>query len=101
VKTEVDLQADSDLRELMATAPGRRFLWRLVEGWCGTYGSSFSGEQAALAAFTEGRRWVGIKVMEDCLRVAPASWVKLLTETFEQREIERLSAEAAEQKEQG
>lgn len=77
------LQREEDLRAVMATAAGRRFVWRLLDEVAGTLGPSFAGEAPLSTAFGEGRRAVGIAVMGDVQRVAPEQYVAMLMERLE------------------
>jgi len=71
-------QAADDIRNIMASAPGRRFVWRLIDG-AGTFRAAFAGD-AWTTAYNEGRRAVGIALMLEAQRVASAEYVLMLTE---------------------
>ena len=72
------LQHDADLKWLIAEYRGRRFLRRLLNR-AGVLQTSFSGD-ALTAAFREGERSIGLFVLQDVARVAPASFGELLFE---------------------
>lgn len=76
--TPLDAQAkqelhDADLRNLMATPGGRRFVARLLEA-TGLYGSSYDPSSDRQTAFNEGRRSVAHALIADVHRVCPALW---------------------------
>jgi hypothetical protein len=68
-----------DVRLLMSEGAGRRVLWQLIDGTCGTFGGSYSGDALA-SAYREGRRSVGIEVMQELQRLAPEAYVLMLQE---------------------
>lgn len=86
-------QADDDLREVMSTAGGRRFLWALLEERAGTFRESYSGEQTHRAAYLEGRRSIALEITAECQRVDSPNYVHMLREALKRREHERLENE--------
>ena len=72
-------QRDNDLRAVLSTAEGRRMLWWLLDDLCGLHSSAFGGNTADLT-FREGRRDVGVKLMQHAQAVAPDSYVASLLE---------------------
>lgn len=73
-----------DFKEVVSTAPGRRFMWRLINARCGVTSSSYSSDPYA-TAFGEGQRGVGIKLLNDMQEVAPEQYVVMLTEALRQQ----------------
>ena len=67
-----------DLRQVMATKQGRRFMWRLL-GECGVMRQSFSTD-ASLMSFNEGRRSIGIPQVADLMQHAPEKYELMLSE---------------------
>jgi len=67
-------QVDADLRFLLSTDQGRRYIWRVLEV-CGIYKSSFTGSSETF--FLEGQRNVGLKLLSDIMRVDPDSYIKM------------------------
>jgi hypothetical protein len=67
----------SDIRALMSTVPGRRFMWRLLDK-AGIYKSSMTGNSQTF--FLEGQRNIGLfllaQVNDHCLD----EYVQMLTE---------------------
>jgi len=72
------LEAEADLRWLITEFRGRRFLRRLLDD-TGVFRSTFTGE-AIGAAFNEGRRNIGLQIVADVARTAPAALGSILTE---------------------
>jgi hypothetical protein len=66
---------DNDLRFLLATDQGRRFIWKLLE-MCGVFKSSFTGSSETF--FLEGQRNIGLKLLSDIMRVDPDSYLKMV-----------------------
>lgn len=79
---DAQLQDDTDLRALMAGAQGRRFVWRIISRAAGTFDTSFAGEAHASSAFNEGRRSIGIALMRETQKLAPMSYVEMLSEAL-------------------
>ncbi len=65
-----------DLRELLKSGPGRRVLWHYIRK-CGVLRSEW--EASARLHFTEGCRFVGIKMMQDAREADPHAFSDLLT----------------------
>lgn len=66
---------DNDLRFLLSTDQGRRFIWGMLEK-CGVFKSSFTGSSETF--FLEGQRNIGLKLMSDIMRVDPESYLKMI-----------------------
>jgi hypothetical protein len=66
---------DNDLRFLLATDQGRRFLWKQLEA-CGVFKSSFTGSSETF--FLEGQRNIGLKLLSDIMRVDPESYLRMI-----------------------
>ncbi len=66
---------DNDLRFLLSSDQGRRFIWRILE-LCGIYKSSFTGSSETF--FLEGQRNIGLKLISEVLRVDPESYLKMI-----------------------
>jgi len=86
VKTPEQQQAESkrnrqeelnDVRALMDTPAGRRFVWRLLER-CGVYQTSFTGNSATF--FKEGERNIGLWLLADIHEVALDEFMAMLKE---------------------
>lgn len=71
-------QADEDLKAVMAAPAGQRFVYRLAE-YCGirTHAVVSSPE---LLAYSEGRRSIGVDLLDDAQRVAPQAFVEMMRE---------------------
>ena len=66
---------DNDLKFLLASDQGRRFIWNMLEK-CGVFKSSFTGSSETF--FLEGQRNIGLKLMSDIMRVDPDSYLKMI-----------------------
>jgi hypothetical protein len=71
-------EADSALRNLLNTTPGRRWVWQLLCE-CGVFASSFR-DSALVMAFEEGKRNVGLRLLADVMRVAPEQYQTMAEE---------------------
>lgn len=78
---------DADLRTVMATPAGRRFVLRLIEG-CGVYGASYDPESERESARNEGRRAVGLSVIQHVHRACPDSWALAQEERVHEYRLE-------------
>ena len=75
-------QAREDLRAVLSTPEGRRFAWSILSA-CGVYARSFTGEPLS-SAFNEGRRSVGIEILERIEAQAPGSYQTMLKESLDE-----------------
>lgn len=75
-----DLEA-ADFKWVMSNRRGRRHLWRLLER-AGLYRTSFT-TNANLTAFNEGRRDVGLYVLDQITRHTPDGYTLMLKEAKE------------------
>ncbi len=71
--------ADDQLRTVMSTPAGQATVWRIITGMAQAFGPSFSTDPA-VAAFNEGKRFVGLLLMKQAQRVAPTSYLQMLNE---------------------
>ena len=71
-------QNDEDIRAIMGTPQGRRFMYRLAYGICKVDGGIWSA--SAEIHYLEGRRSVGIEVKSEAQRVAPREYVAMIQE---------------------
>lgn len=62
-------QSDDDMRWLMATATGRRIVWRLLVR-ARVFGSTFD-QHAGVMSFNEGLRSQGLQLLADINRLCP------------------------------
>lgn len=90
-----ELQRRLDLREVLRTRSGRRYLWTLLCE-CGVFTSSFDPE-ALMMARNEGERNVGLRLFAEINEVDPAMYHTMAIEA--QQDAEAESAEATTTKE--
>lgn len=67
-----------DVKELLETPAGRRFIWRLLT-LAGVYRSSFASDIAVMAK-NEGRRELGLVLLTDVTIADPDAYTKLIKE---------------------
>lgn len=72
------LEADEDLRFIMSSAPGRRFVWRWLEE-AGVYRSSFTGNSTTF--FNEGMRNMGLALLGHVHAVCPDQYAIMVKES--------------------
>lgn len=76
---EADMR-EGDVREVMGTESGRRFVWRLL-GDCGLYRSSY--HPSALIHFNEGQRSIGLQLLSEITSLCPAQYLVMQGEAIE------------------
>jgi hypothetical protein len=86
--------AAADIRAVMSTQQGRRFVWSLIES-AGVYAPSFTGA-AETTAFNEGRRSVGIGLMVAAQRDVPDLYVIALQEQLAAKRLDADTREVAQ-----
>lgn len=97
MKTEAEVKRDrdEDLRTVMSTVNGRRFMWRLLVQ-AGLQSSSFVAGDSLATSFNEGRRHVAIALRDELERVDVALYAAMLREALDTAELQRIeSAKAA------
>lgn len=67
-----------DLRQVMNSKQGRRFMWRLL-GKCGAMRQSFN-TNGSIMSFNEGQRSIGIPLIADLMQHAPEKYAEMLKE---------------------
>lgn len=73
-------QAANDLRAVMGTPEGRRFMWGLL-GECGLYRSSY--HPSALIHFNEGQRSIGLSLLGRITADCPDQYLTMQGEAIE------------------
>jgi hypothetical protein len=81
-------QRDEDLRFIMSSKQGRRFVWRVIDSLSAAFSPSFAGEAQA-TAYNEGRRAVGLGLVMETQRVCQREYVAMLAEQLEAKERKR------------
>lgn len=74
-------QAEDDLRQVLSTAAGRRFLWRLINGACDYNGTSCSLEHVHLVNH-DAKRAVAVELINAIQAADPAGWRLLYDEAL-------------------
>lgn len=77
VRAEKQAQRDEDLRFIMSTKTGRRFIWTML-GDSGLYQSSFTGNSETF--FKEGLRQGGLRLLAHVTSACPDAYIKMIQE---------------------
>lgn len=73
----------NDMREILATPAGRRFIWRYM-GDCGLFSLSFTGNSTTF--FNEGMRNIGLKLLTDVTEARPEAYLEMALEAKKREE---------------
>lgn len=73
-----------DVKKVMATESGRRFVWGLLDQ-AGVFRISFTGEVNS-TIFNEGNRNSGLSLFNDVLKFCPELYLKMAAEAEKDRE---------------
>lgn len=69
-----------DLKNIMQTAQGRRFIYKLIT-FCGVFKTSYTGNSGTF--YNEGMRNVGLMIMSEINEHCPELYVSMLNESRE------------------
>lgn len=83
-RREQQKRADADLKAVMSTEEGRRFMWVLLSD-SNVFSCSFT-QDPYLTAFKEGCRNFGLQVFEGLHRVCPELYALMAGEAAKQQE---------------
>jgi len=75
----------NDLRQVMSSVEGRRFVWRLLEK-AGVYKTSFTGNSTTF--FNEGQRNMGLMVLGDVHEACAEMYLEMMREAQGGEKIE-------------
>jgi hypothetical protein len=75
----------NDLRYVMNSKPGRRFVYRLLSG-AGLYRLSFNADSDRVTAFNEGARNRGLELLSEIMAACPERYTEMLVEQKEAKE---------------
>lgn len=73
----------NDVRSIMQTPEGRRYIWRML-GETGVFRTSFTGNSTTF--FNEGMRNVGLKILADVNEASPELYYQMQTEARRKEE---------------
>ncbi len=76
-------QDKEDLRNILLSPGGRRFMWKLLEE-CGVYKISFTGNSHTF--FNEGKRQIGLRLIEDIFNADPNAYTEMRMESAARQE---------------
>lgn len=80
-------KSQSDLRHVMNSKEGRRFIWRLL-GETGIYRQSFSSDPLLMAR-NEGERNIGLKLLAELMEACPKRYLDAQNESMKDEENAR------------
>jgi hypothetical protein len=95
---------------LMDNAAFRSWLFSVIEQRCCTFGASMpESGSGTVTAYREGRRSVGIELMQEAMTLAPERWVTALTDRMtvlgqamrDEAQAQERANDAQEEKEDG
>lgn len=70
------------LKSMLATYEGRAVCWRIFE-YAGLYQTTYRGEETHRSAYAEGRRSLGLQILEECLTADERSYNLMRVEAAE------------------
>ena len=88
-------QEVEDLRSILKTAYGKRFIWKWL-GRAGIFRQSFMPGAADSTAFNEGRRSIGNALLAEVLEVRPDSYSEMVKYAKEEEDVRKAIQEAQE-----
>lgn len=71
----------ADLRAVLDTAEGRRFVWRVLERGA-AFRASYDPDNPLRMAFAEGRRSIGLWLLAELQAAEPVSFPALMAESW-------------------
>lgn len=86
-KKEIELKQrreDEDLKKILDTPSGRRFVWRILTRICDFYLSSYSREHSWMS-FLEGKKEVARQIMSDINRLKPVFIEQMASEEMSEK----------------
>ncbi|HEB12601.1 MAG TPA: hypothetical protein ENI11_02880 [Actinobacteria bacterium] len=69
----------ADLKHLLSTPNGRRFIWRMMI-WCGVFDINFYPDQDNLTNFKLGMRNIGLMLIDECDSADPSAYILMQQE---------------------
>jgi len=82
-KQLLDDQNHNDLKFILDSAQGRRYIWRVLER-CGVFKSSFVTSSEIY--FNEGKRDIGLKILAEIMECDPQAYLKMATNKDEKND---------------
>jgi hypothetical protein len=79
-------QEVSDIRKILESDYGRRFVWRYLTT-AGVFQTSFTGNSTTF--FNEGRRDVGLKILADVMEAMPDAYIQMAKESQGKEETDQ------------
>lgn len=99
LRQQIQDREREDLRKILDLPEGRRFVWSILET-AGIYGRAFTGEALSMA-FNEGRREIGITLLEKIEGHAQGSFLIMQREALNEKELHENGRRLAAAKDEG
>ena len=77
----IDTQRKAVIHNVMSTIEGRHWLWDVLAS-CHCFSSTFNGD-ALQSTFNEGRRSVGLAILDDITSTCPDQYIQAMRESNE------------------
>lgn len=77
-----DDQATEDVRWILSTRQGRRFVWKILER-SRIHALSFDEESARKSDFNEGKRSIGNQLLAELMSIRPDAYIEMMKESEE------------------
>lgn len=84
--TDLTMQQQDDLKNVMQTVSGRAFIWRILDKESGLHKSVYTGN--ASTYYNMGKQDLGRDIQDDILIVCPELYLKMRTEGKQRQESE-------------
>ena len=78
----------NDLRDILSTPQGRRYIWKLW-GLTGVFRASYVPKDANLTAFKEGQRDIGLALLQDINEASPTALGQMRSEYLSELNSEK------------
>lgn len=85
-----------DMRSILKSAYGQRFMWRLLSR-CGVLHQSFVAGSPDATAFNEGRRSIGNALLAEVLEIRPEAYVEMTKKAKEDEDVRQTIQQAAQE----
>ncbi len=79
-------QQRGDIKKILSMPEGRRLFWKYLSE-CGIYKSSMTGNNHTF--FNEGKREIGLKLLNDMMDVLPDAFIMMQKEEAERSALEK------------
>jgi len=78
----------NDIRKVLSIVEGRRFIWRILS-MAGVFCASYVSKDSNHTAFNEGKRDIGIGLLQDLMEAKPEAYAQLQNEFISEAKSEK------------